>query len=66
MKLTELTESMKNKFEENEHEEKYVQREVDKFRVEKTEIESEMSLKEKERQDISYEITNLKNKINKV
>ncbi|XP_011499172.1 PREDICTED: DNA repair protein RAD50 [Ceratosolen solmsi marchali] len=62
-KFEEFRSSMNNKIEENEQEERHVQREVDAHRIEKTAIESEMSLKEKGKNEIKLEIGELKRKI---
>lgn len=57
---------MKNKSEENDQEQRHFQREVDAVRTEKTEIDSEMSLKEKEREEIKKEIREIKQKMGEV
>ncbi|KAJ8687829.1 hypothetical protein QAD02_023623 [Eretmocerus hayati] len=62
-KFEESASFMRNKVQEHEREEKHVQREVDACRTEKTGIESEMSLKDKEKKEIHTEINNLREKI---
>ncbi|OXU24483.1 hypothetical protein TSAR_014049 [Trichomalopsis sarcophagae] len=65
-KVKEFSIAMKKRAQEFEQEEKHVQREVDACRSEKTGIDSEMSLKEKERGEIKLEINTLRKKIKQV
>lgn len=65
-KFTEFREEMKHNRRENEQEEKHVQKTVDNFRTNKTEIESEKNLKEKERKEVELQIENLRQKIKEV
>ncbi|XP_001600265.2 DNA repair protein RAD50 [Nasonia vitripennis] len=65
-KVKEFSIAMKKRAQEFEQEEKHVQREVDACRSEKTGIDSEMSLKEKERGEIKFEINTLRKKIKQV
>ena len=65
-KFQDFTATAKQKIQENEQEQRHVQREVDSHRTEKTGIESEMSLKEKEKIEIQSQINELRKKIKQV
>ncbi|KAL7302008.1 hypothetical protein TKK_0005245 [Trichogramma kaykai] len=62
-KLDEFKSSMKDKLKENEQEERYLQNVVDESRAHKTGIESEISLKQKEKEEIKQEINECRKKI---
>ena len=65
-KFQQFTTTMRNKMEENEQEEAHVQSEVDSCRTKKTEIDSEMSLKMKERIQVKEDINITRKKITEV